>query len=304
MPNLAPNLVPVLAAPTASGKTAVVLGLAQHLPLEVIAADAMTVYRGLDIGTAKPTVAERERVPHHLVDVLEPDQPFSVADFVRLAEEAIADVRTRGKLPLVVGGNGFYIRALTRGLPTVPAADEAVQAGLWERLEQEGLDTLNRELLRASPKDAERAQRNPRRVVRALEILQRTGRPPSAFGLTTPAFSYSKWALLPTMDVLRPRIEQRTRAMFEAGLVDEVKTVLTHYPALATARQAIGYKEVAAYLTGEVTLEEAKAAVTLATVQYAKRQRTWFRKEPDTVRREALASEVLGELRGWLEGLA
>ena len=174
---------------------------------------------------------------------------------------------------------------------------------MWKRLEQEGLDTLNQELLQTSPEDAARAQRNPRRVVRALEILQRTGKPPSAFGLTTPAFSYSKLALLPAIEVLRPRIERRTRRMFAAGLVDEVKTVLAHYPALATARQAIGYKEVAAYLAGDSTLTEAQAAVTLATVQYAKRQRTWFRKEPDTVRREALAGEVLEELRGWLEGL-
>ena len=304
MPTSPSRPVPVLAAPTAAGKTAAVLELSKDFALEVIAADAMTVYKKLDIGTAKPTLEERESVPHHLVDILKPDQPFSVADFVRLAEAAISEVRVRGKLPVVVGGNGFYIRALTRGLPTVPATDETVQAELWERLEQEGLDALNKELERASPRDAERAQRNPRRVVRALEILQRTGKPPSAFGLTTPAFTYSKLALLPTMDVLRPRIEQRTQAMFDAGLIDEVKTVLTDYPALATARQAIGYKEVAAYLKGDSTLRQARAAVTLATVQYAKRQRTWFRKEPDTVRREALAGEVLGELREWLEGLA
>ena len=299
-----PAIVPVLAAPTASGKTAAVLKLSRHLPLEVIAADAMTVYQGLNIGTAKPTLAERERLPHHLVDVLEPDQPFSVADFVNLAEAAVAEVQARGKLPLVVGGNGFYIRALTRGLPTVPAANKTVQAALWERLEQEGLDALHHELLQASPEDAKRAQRNPRRVVRALEILQRTGKPPSAFELRPPAFGYSKYALLPSMEVLRPRIERRTQAMFEAGLVEEVRTVLARYPTLATARQAIGYKEVASYLAGDVTLSEAKTAVTLATVQYAKRQRTWFRKEPDTVRREALADEVTGELRTWLEGLA
>ncbi|CAN5764224.1 tRNA (adenosine(37)-N6)-dimethylallyltransferase MiaA [soil metagenome] len=294
--------VPILGAPTAAGKTAAALHLAADLPLEVISADAMMVYHGLDIGTAKPTPAEQARLPHHLIDVVEPEESFSVADFVRLAEVAIADVWRRGNVPLVVGGTGFYIRALSTGLPTVPAADEQAQAEVWARLEREGLDVLVDELAAASPADATRAERNPRRVVRALEILKRTGRAPASFPSTQPAFLYDKVVLLPSLEVLRPRIALRTEIMFNRGLVEEVAALQRQHPAQTTARQAIGYKEVGAFLRGDLTLAEANAAVTLATVQYAKRQRTWFRKERGANVYEAVATDVLGELRVWLEG--
>jgi tRNA dimethylallyltransferase len=293
--------IPVLAGPTASGKTALALGLAGHFPLEVISADAMMVYRGMDIGTAKPTLEERAAVPHHLLDVVNPDEPFNVADYVRLAEQAIRDVLERKKIPLVVGGTGFYIRALSDGLPTVPEADERVQARLYERLEQEGLEKLLRELESFSPSDAKRTERNPRRVVRALEIIGRTGKAPSEFPMTTPMFSYDKVILTPSMQKLRPRIEARTETMFSSGLVEEVISLFRQYPNLPTAKQAIGYKEVVAYLAGQIKLEDAKATVTLATTQYAKRQRTWFRKESGNVY-EQLAAEVQSELIQWLKG--
>jgi tRNA dimethylallyltransferase len=293
-------LVPILAGPTASGKTALALELAKHFSLEIISADAMMVYKGMDIGTAKPTVEEQKAVPHHLLDVVNPDEPFNVADYVRLAEQAIKDVLERKKLPLVVGGTGFYIRALSDGLPTAPEADEMVQAALYRRLEQEGLEKLLRELESISPSDAKRTERNPRRVVRALEIIQRTGKAPSEFPMTKPAFAYDKLILAPTMEQLRPRIEARTEAMFRAGLVDEVIRLFRQYPTLATAKQAIGYKEVVDYLAGQMSLEAAKAAVTLATTQYAKRQRTWFRKESGKVY-EHLADNVKNDVRVWLE---
>ena len=294
--------VPVLAAPTAAGKTAAALQLAERLPLELVSADAMMVYRGMDIGTAKPTAAEQARLPHHLIDVVDPDEPFNVADFVRLAEAAIHDVWRRGKIPFVVGGTGFYIRALSEGLPTTPAADEGAQAWLWERLEHEGLEPLLQELQAFSPEDAARAERNPRRVVRALEIIYRTGRAPASFPMTRPAFDYDKTVLLPSLDALRPRIALRTEVMFNRGLLEEVAALQRRFPKQATARQAIGYKEVGAFLKGETTLDEAKAAVTLATTQYAKRQRTWFRKERGATPYEALATDVLEVLAGWLEG--
>ena len=294
--------VPVLAAPTAAGKTAAALQLAADLPLEVVSADAMMVYRGLDIGTAKPTPAERARLPHHLVDVVDPDETFNVADFVRLAEAAISEVWRRGNIPFVVGGTGFYVRALSEGLPTVPAVDAEVQAALWARLEREGLDVLAQELAAFSPADAARAERNPRRVVRALEIIRRTGRAPASFPMTKPAFEYDKTVLLPPLDALRPRIVLRTEIMFNRGLVEEAASLQRRYPAQTTARQAIGYKEAGAYLTGDLTLDEAKAAVTLATTQYAKRQRTWFRKETGATVHETVATDVLGELGKWLEG--
>ncbi len=296
-------IIPVLAGPTASGKTALALGLAKLFPLEVISADAMMVYTGMDIGTAKPTLEERTDVPHHLLDVVNPDEAFNVADYVRLAEQAIRGVLTRKKIPLVVGGTGFYIRALSDGLPTVPEADEMVQAKLYERLEHEGLESLLKELESFSPSDAKRTERNPRRVVRALEIIERTGKAPSDFPMTIPAFQYDKVILAPNLERLRPRIEARTEAMFASGLVDEVIRLFRQHPTLATAKQAIGYKEVVDYLAGQVTLEQAKAAVTLATTQYAKRQRTWFRKESGKVY-ECLGADIRDEYVGWLKNYA
>ncbi len=300
--------IPVLAAPTASGKSALALEFAQALPLEIVSADAMMVYKGMDIGTAKPTVAERRSVPHHLIDIVSPDEPFSVADYVKRAEAAVAAVLERGKLPLIVGGTGFYIRALSEGLPTVPPADTDVQARLWARLKREGLDALVDELDAFSPEDSRRAQRNPRRVVRALEILERTGRAPSSFAKEVPRFRYDKAVLLPDVDLLSTRIALRTERMFGAGLTEEVRGLLERYPARPTATQAIGYKEVADYLEGRYTLREAKQAVTLVTVRYAKRQRTWFRKEPGAVRypiaEAAGFEEVAKRLRGWIEQFA
>jgi len=296
-------VVPVLAGPTASGKSALALELGEAFGLEVVSADAMMVYRGMDIGTAKPPLEERGRVPHHLVDIVAPDESFSVAAFVVRAEAAIADVLGRGRLPLVVGGTGFYIRALSEGLPTLPPADPEVQKALWARLEREGLDTLIGALESRSPADAARAQRNPRRVVRALEVLERTGRPPASFPRTAPRFLFDKRVLTPSAEVLAGRIEARTRGMFRAGLVEEVRSLLARYPASTTAMQAIGYKEVRDHLQGRLSLGEAEREVTQATLRYAKRQRTWFRGEPGARTLCGDPSDELGALRAWLEAL-
>ena len=231
----------------------------------------MMVYRGMDIGTAKPTLAERARVPHHLIDVVEPDETFSVAQYVTLAEQALEEILGRGHIPLVVGGTGFYIRALTLGLPTTPAPDAEVQRGLWERLEARGLDALEAELSQRSPEDAARAQRNPRRVVRALEVWERSGRSPTTFPPTTPRYRYSKRRLEPVhAGGLEEAIRRRTNAMFQGGLVAEVEGLLERYPAATTALQAIGYKEVRAALQSG-SLDDAPGAVTRATLRYAKR---------------------------------
>lgn len=291
-------LIPVLGGPTASGKSALALELAERFGLEIISADAMMVYRGLDVGTAKPSPGERLRVPHHLLDVAEPDETFSVVRYVRLAERAIAETLERGRLPLVVGGTGFYIRALTEGLPTVPAADPEAQRPLWERLERAGLDALEAELYRLSPDDARRAQRNPRRLVRALELWERTGRSPTSFPPAPPRFRYNKRRLEPERETLALRIERRTAEMFAAGLVAEVQGLLERFPASTTAFQAIGYKEVRSALMGEYPLMAAPEAVTRATRRYARRQDTWFRREPGMTRLEpGDAARWLAELR-------
>src|SRR5690554_3696816 len=214
-------VVPALVGPTASGKSAAAVLLAEELGLEVVSADAMQVYRGLDIGIAKPNAEEQRRVRHHLIDVVDPDERFSVARYVELAEQAIADVLARGRVPLVVGGTGFYLRALREGVPTAPEADPARQAPLWRAVEEGRLDELVAELAAASPADAERAARNPRRVVRSLEVLRATGMPPSAFPYTEPRFRYEVFVLDPPPTELRRRIARRARRQFEAGLVDD-----------------------------------------------------------------------------------
>lgn len=277
------KMVPVIAGPTASGKTDLALRLAQAYPVEVVSADASMVYRGMDIGTAKPSPLERQQVPHHLIDILDPDQDFSVLDYWHRAQEATEGVLLRGRIPLVVGGTGYYIRALSEGLYELPAPDALWQQELWKVVETEGLEPLLAELRAASPQDAERVGSNPRRVVRAVEILRRTGTPPAHFPRSEPRFRYRKLLLWPEWGWLEPRLQARTEAMFQQGLVEEVKGLLQRFPLMTTALQSIGYKEVAAHLRGETSLEEARLAVLGATRAYAKRQYTWFRKEPGEV---------------------
>lgn len=275
--------VPILAGPTASGKTELALRLAERIPIEVISADASMVYRGMDIGTAKPTQAERATVRHHLVDWLEPNQLFSVAAYVRAAEAAIEDVRSRGRIPLVVGGTGYYIRALSEGLFELPEPDPELQNRIEQELQERGFAAMREELAAVSAADALRVGSNPRRLVRAIEVLRRTGIPPAQAHRRGPRFSYRKLILWPQWDWLEPRFGQRTEGMFGRGLVEEVRGLLERYPQMPTALQAIGYKEVAAYLRGEMGLEAAQKRVLQATRAYAKRQFTWFRKEPGDV---------------------
>jgi tRNA dimethylallyltransferase len=295
--------VPVLLAPTAAGKTGAALRLAERPEgrgLEVVSADAMQVYRGLDVASAKPTAAERARVPHHAIDLVDVGRDFSVAAWVAAAEAAIDDVLARGGRPLVVGGTGFYVDALAEGLPTTPPVDPALRAALEAALAERGLDALVAELRAAAPADAARAQRNPRRVVRALEVLRATGRPPSAFPRRTPRFALRAFVALPTPAQLEARVQDRVAAMVAAGLVDEVARLMATAPPDATVWQAIGPKELAPALRGERPLTEALADVAAATLRYAKRQRTWFARRPAVAERHAEVLEALdAELRAW-----
>lgn len=291
--------MPVIAGPTASGKSHAALALAREYGLEIVSADAMQVYLGMDIGTAKPSRAERNEVPHHLLDIVTPAERFSVADYVRLAEETIDEVLARGGRPVLVGGTGFYLKALGEGLPQLPPADETAQAPLWDLVAAGKLDELIEELRAASPQDAERAGVNPRRVVRAVEVLRRSGRPPSSFPLTTPRFTYRTLLLMPAAAELKERVAARARAMFEAGLVTEVENLLRQYPQQPTALQAIGYKEVAAHLRGECSLADAVDEVTRATQRYAKRQRTWFKAVRNATFLESTGEAALDAAREW-----
>jgi tRNA dimethylallyltransferase len=296
-------VLPMLAGPTASGKSAAAMRLAERYGLDIVSADSMQVYIGMDVGTAKPSAEERARVRHHLIDVVTPAEPFSVADYVRLAEAAIASVLAEGRSVLVTGGTGFYLRALRSGLPTVPLADLDAQAPLWQEVRAGGLNALIGELHAASPADALRAERNPRRVVRSLEVLRSTGKPPSAFPRLPPKYRYDLLVLDPPPGPLAERIEERARRMFDLGLAAEVRRLLAEYPEQPTALQAIGYKEVAAHLRGETSEADALAAVVLGSRQYAKRQRTWFRREQASVTVPGfgeLSETVLDE---WLRGV-
>ena len=300
--------IPVLAGPTASGKTALSLELATHHRIEVISADAMMVYRQLDIGTAKPSRFERDQVLHHLIDIADPNTDFSVTEWVMAAESAIADVVQRGKIPLVVGGTGFYIRALSQGLPSAPPSDPDAMQRLEVELRNQGLDRMIAELDEVSPSDAERTQRNPRRVLRALEILRGTGRAPATFSPTAPRFSYQKFVLLPDKALLETRIAARTSAMLMGGLLEETRDLLRVFSRdgrRATSFQAIGYKQALDHLLGvpdgagvmqPISLAETERRINLATRQYAKRQATWFAREP-----EAQIFESLLEIKSALE---
>lgn len=281
-----PDLIVVLGA-TATGKSALALRLAEALDGELINADALQVYRGLDIGTAKAGAADRRRVPHHLLDLLPPTASFSAGDFARAARDAIAAVRARRRLPVVVGGSGFYLRALLGGLGPLPARDPELRAALRQRLAAEGLPALRRDLEAVDPPCAARlASGDTQRILRALEVFQATGEPLSAWqqraahqaqplpavriGLTVPRA------------LLYDRIAQRVQGMVAAGWSEEVRELLASgVPETAPAFQAIGYRQMVDHLGGRLSLDAAVADTIRATRRYAKRQETWFRSEPD-----------------------
>lgn len=276
-----PPSIPILTAPTAAGKSALALSLATEFPIEIIAADAFTVYHGLDIGTAKPSAQEQAAVPHHLLDVVDVTQDFDVAQYLALAEQAIADVQGRGHIPLIVGGTGFYLSALVKGLPLTPRADRDLQRLIESELEEQGLDALLAEIERVNPAEAARMERNPRRIVRALEVYRRTGRFPGEFGYSVPKFQYQAFAFAPEMPVLEARIRQRTGEMLAKGwpaeaqwLAAQVSPTLTPRP---TVWQTLGYAEALALAEGTLTTAEAAERIALATRQYAKRQLTMIK---------------------------
>ena len=271
-----------LAGPTAVGKSAVALALAELLGGEIISVDSMQVYRGLDLGTAKPTAVERARVPHHLVDVVELTEAFDAAQFVRRAEVAVKDVQDRGRVPIFCGGTGLYFKAWFAGLGEAPPSDARVRA----ELEAAPLADLLNELERRDPVTYARIDRqNPRRVVRAVEVIRLTGQPFSSQRASwtpdpRPQTPDPIFCLTREPADLRARIEARVDAMFAAGLVAETQGLLTR--GLAEHRhalQALGYRQVVEHLHGARGLAETVALVKTKTWQFARRQGTWFRSQ-------------------------
>ena len=275
--------------PTATGKSDLALDLAEQAQVsgpaaraEIINADASLLYRGMDIGTAKPSPAERARVPHHQIDVLTVRDRASVAAFQRSARSDIDAVESRGHLAIIAGGSGLYVRALTDGLD-FPGTDPAVRTRLTERVEREGTPALYAELVRLDPVAAERIEAsNTRRIVRALEVIEITGRP---FSASLPRYE----DVAPTVHValrcerrlLDTRINARAHAMFERGLVEEAETLIDQGLRQGeTASRAIGYSQALAVIDGTMSVPEAIASTALATRQLASRQIKWFRRDP------------------------
>ena len=285
----------VLCGPTASGKSALACQIAERFDAEIVSADSRQVYRYMDIGTAKPTPAERSVVRHHLIDIVDPDEPFSVADFVVHAGAAIADIVNRGRLPLVVGGTGLYIRALTEGLADVPASDDSIRDELLQQEQKEGTGTLYRRLQEIDPQQAQGIHPNNLvRLVRALEVYELSGVPMSEFQQQH-QFAENRYRALKLYlhwprDVLYGRIEERVDQMISHGLLAEVQKLLdSGYSADLKAMKAIGYRELVACLNGKYSLEEAVAQIKQETRRYAKRQETWFKKEKSIISVDSLS---------------
>lgn len=310
-----PPLVAVV-GPTASGKSGLALALAERFGGEIVSTDSLQVYRGLDIGTAKPTAAERTRVPHHLIDVAAPDEPYSAGRYVADARAALADIVARGRVPILCGGTGLYYRALLYGLVEVPPVPDAVQAAVEARLAAEGAPAVHAALARVDPEAAAGIHpHDPVRIARALGVYQATGRPLSAWQRTQPPRPAAPEVLSVGLRwerrVLYARIDRRVEAMLEAGWLDEVRDLLAQGvdPALKPLR-AIGYREIVAHLRAGGAehgpeREALAARIAQRTRRYAKRQLTWFRQHPeilwapadDAGRLEAAVRKFLPEAR-------
>ena len=277
----------VITGPTACGKSDLALALAQQLDGEIISVDSLAVYRGFDIGSAKPTVEQQATVPHHLLNIRDPLQPFTAADFRQAATAAIADITRRGKRPILAGGTGLYLRALLRGLTDAPGEDPQLRQTLRLRAEQEGTPVLLQELRAVDPVTADRLHPNNLiRIIRALEVVRVTGVPLSqlqtAHGFSERPFESLQFCLERPREQLYRAIEQRVDTMLAAGLLAEVQQLLASgVPVDCKPMQAIGYKEVAAHLHGNLELEQMTALIKRNTRRFAKRQLTWFKAEPE-----------------------
>ncbi len=270
--------------PTGSGKSALALCLAQKFGGEIVNCDSLQLYRGFDIGTAKTPARDRRGIPHHLFDVLTPKESYSAGEYARAARGVIAEISARGRLPVVVGGTGFYLRALLEGLPALPGRDEGLRERLASR-ERVRPGSLHRILGRLDPGAAQRIhERDTQKTMRALEVrlLTRRALPAVEEARGIEGYTVVKLGLDPNRAELQRRLQARTRAMFAQGLIEEVQGLLAD-GATGDEKpfQALGYKQAVMHLRGEMTLEQAVESTVIETRQYAKRQRTWFRRDAE-----------------------
>jgi tRNA dimethylallyltransferase len=286
MTTVVPIPLILVVGPTASGKSTLAAALAERCAGEVVSADAMAVYRGMDIGTAKPTAAERVRIPHHLIDVCDPSERCDAARWLALAEAAIADIHARGRLPVIAGGTPLFTKLLIEGMSAGAPRDDVVRAALDARYHAEGGEALHAELRQCDPVYAAAHHPNDRRrIVRALEVIQLTGAAYSSFHTTDGGrrddYRVLQIGLQWDREVIYRRINARAKAMFAAGLVDEVRALQGRIS--PEAAQAVGYKEVMAHLAGEVDLDAAIEAVKRHSRHLAKHQFTWYKRFRDIV---------------------
>jgi len=302
-----------IVGPTAVGKSELALHLAQYFPLEIISADSRQVYRYMDIGTNKPSLAERASAPHHVIDVIEPDEDFSLAMYHQLAIEALKAIKQKGKLPLLVGGSGLYVWSLVEGwkIPQVPP-DQKLRRKLEARAEQEGSHSLYQELQDIDPIAAAKINpNNIRRIIRALEIYHATGQPPSQLQRKeVPGFSILVIGLTRERSELYRKIDWRVDKMIQSGLVEEVEQLLKKgYSPSLSSMAGIGYKQIGQFLRGEMTLPEAIDKIKYETHRLARHQYAWFRLSDSRIRwfdvseTEAKASiATLNKVKDLIEG--
>jgi tRNA dimethylallyltransferase len=279
-------LLVVLLGPTASGKTALSLSLAEHFSGEVVSCDSVAVYREMEIGTAKPSREERARIAHHLLDVVSPAEPFTAGDYSRQARLAIHEISTRGKLPIITGGTGLYLRALLEGLFSGPQRDEELRERLRASAERKQSGWLHRILHRLDAESAERIHPNDTpKLIRAIEVCIAARQPMSEAFLTgrDPLTGHRilRIGLNPERGLLYQRIDRRAAEMFSRGLIEETAELLALYGSDCRALDSLGYRQAKAVLTGEMTRDEAVVAAQQGHRNYAKRQLTWFRREPE-----------------------
>jgi tRNA dimethylallyltransferase len=299
----------VLAGPTACGKSATGIELARRLDAEILSLDSMAVYRGMDVGTAKPSAGERLVVPHHLIDLVDPDEHFSVTEYLKIAEGVARGVVRRGRVPLFVGGTGLYLRSLLRGVFEGPGASSEIRGRLEEEATKLGSQALHDRLRSLDPERAEQIHPNDlRRIVRALEVFQVGGRPMSELQLHPPLPEDERprhiYWLSPPREWLYRRIDDRVDRMLAGGLLDETRRIRQTYGVLShTALQAIGYRELVEHLDGKISLDDAVEQIKRHTRQFAKRQHTWFRNLEECRAVEITGEETPGEIAARIESL-
>ena len=296
--------VVVLTGPTGSGKSDWALRLADVLPIEIISVDSVQVFRALNIGTAKPMAAARTRVRHHLLDIRDPSEAYSAGDFVRDTRRALAQIRARGRLPVLVGGTMMYLRALLRGIAELPPAAPALRLKIEAEGAQLGWEAMHARLAQVDPRAAAKIHPNdPQRIGRALEVYRLSGRPISEWQASTQApleeVKWLRFALIPSDRVAhRLALERRFRQMIEDGLVQEVRALAARpdLHAELPALRSVGYRQLWAYCQGEITLEESCRLAIIATGQLAKRQLTWLRSETAFERLDPADATGLGRI--------